>query len=688
MNACKWLLLPAFAAGLACGVAAANPYYNAVLNDNPALYWTFDEATGAALNYGYLAGGNLSGQNGVRGASTTTAGGVNLGTAAQSDGSKWFFTDDSGGSRPLGTVMDSYIIEMWTRADAPPTVSQYIMEVGTSDVDPNRPAVIYNSNPQALEMFGGGGRTGAGGPTALSDGQWRHVVVGRDAASGSHTFIINGGTPQTFTDFNQPFYADNRAITLGAASNGSAGYRGSLDEYAVYDLSGATAAEFNAKMAEIAAHRTVAADAATASAMTAYTWEVLKANPRFYWNFNEATPQGNAVDLVRGQANDQLVAQGGARRKVGASENLGYTAAFDGADQFAASALADGSMPGPWAIEMWLQAEGSLDGSRNDYLLNAGDNNPALIYDFNYGGTNKLELYSTAGRTAGNGPSIGDSDWHHVVATFYGNGAGFGVADRVDFAIDGVVLEDVGRNTFSSGFDLNGALRIGAALAAGQNGFQGKIDEVALYDLSGLTEAQVAARAQQIASHYALRNEPAATPLRYVDREQISYSYGTQPSGSYPDSSGRELVDGMIGSTTTSLANLNDWVGIQNLDPQMTFDLGRPMSLDSIWVDYLGGGRSGIHAPAQLDVRLSPDGIDFGDPFTFSDFNNAGGTSRYWNRRLIADMGGAYGRYVQLAFTRGGEWTFLSEVQFVVPEPGAALLLLSALVAVLSMRRR
>ncbi len=691
MNVCKSLVLPTLAVGwvgVAVTVAAANPYFSAVLRDSPALYWTFDEGSGTALNYGYLPGGNL-GAEATRGTSTTTAGGASLGLAAQFDGSTRFSTSLPVGSVPLGGEMQSYVIEMWVQSSAPTTSNQYLMEVFQGDG--NRPAVIYNfEGPQALEVFGGGGRTGAGGPTALADGQWHRVVMGLDAQGGNHSFIIDGGVPQTFTGFDRAFRADGSHIYLGGTHLGGL-FTGSIDEMAVYDLSGMNSVDFNARMSQIAGHRNISADSPVPGTMTAYTWEVLKANPRFYWNFNEPSPQGNAVDLVRGQANDELTAYGGARRKLGASENLGLTAAFDGADHFAASALGDGEMPGAWAVEMWLQADGSLDGNRSDYLLNVGNNNnnPALIYDFDYGGgdTNKIELYSAAGRTAGNGPSVGDNDWHHVVATFYGNGAGLGVADRVDFAVDGVVMANVGRNGFSSRFDLNTTLRIGAALAAGEGGFQGKIDEVAFYDLSGLTEAQVAARTAQLASHYHLLNEPAATALRFVEREQISYTYVTPPHANYPDSSGRKLLDGVIGSTGTGLVSA-DWAGIENADPQITFDLGSPMPLDSIWIDYLAGGRWGIHAPTSLDVLLSLDGINFGDPLTFTHFNNAGSLDYFWNRRLIAEMGGAYGRYVRLDFTRGGDWTFLGEVQFVVPEPGAGLLLLSALGCALLVRRR
>ncbi len=439
-----------------------------------------------------------------------------------------------------------------------------------------------------------------------------------------------------------------------------------------------------------------AAGAARADAMTAYTWEILKANPRFYWNFNELTPAGGAVDLVRGQANDTLLPHNNATTAAGASANLGNTAAFDGSSGFQAAAANDGTMPGAWAVELWLQA----DTTNSAYLVTGGSNNPGLIHAYT---GDHIELYrSGSSRTGTLGPRINDNEWHHVVATFYGNN-GFGVADRLDFAIDGVVMPDVGRGGFSAGFDFRTTLTVGAS--GGLTGmFQGKSDEVALYDLSGLTEAQVAARTEQLASHYHLLNAPAETPLRYPDREQISYTYGTQPpaTGNYSDPSLTKLTDGVIGSTDYQSYASGDWVGWSNVDPVITFDLGAPVPLDSVFIDYLVGHRVGIHAPDEVLIEFSMDGSDYasldsivGGSDLFNNFHpvpsgNSDEAFTSYNRRAIVDLEDTWAQYVRMTVTPGGgSWTFLGEVQFVaVPEPGAGLLLLSALACALLVRRR
>jgi len=381
--ALAWGTLPAW----------ADTYFDAVLSDSPAYYWTFDEASGAAWNYGSAGGGNLA-QVGTaaRVASTSTTGGVSLGTTAQFDGSSagWFYTNATGGSILQGPAMDSYAIEMWTRATEH-TAGRYLFEVGLG----NNPSVIYNFNATAMELFSPGGRTGAGGPTTLTDGQWHHVVIGYkdNGASGDvHTFIVDGGTPVNYTNVNnQQFLADNQHFIVGADITGSNRYGGNIDELAVYNLSGLSQAQYDAKLTSIAGHQALAASASAApSTMTAYTWQVLKDNPRFYWSFNESDPMGNALEQVRHQTNDELISSGGARRKPGATANLGYSAGFDGNNLFNAAGLNDGEMPGAWAIEMWVKADGSLAGSRGDYLMAAGTTNanPALIYDYGVGGDN------------------------------------------------------------------------------------------------------------------------------------------------------------------------------------------------------------------------------------------------------------------------------------------------------------
>jgi len=442
---------------------------------------------------------------------------------------------------------------------------------------------------------------------------------------------------------------------------------------------------------------------------TAYNWQMLMDNPRFYWGFNEAGSTDNAVDLVRGQANDELVAYGDATRGVGASENLSLSARFDGNDSFSAVDLGDHEMPGAWAIEFWMKAEGSLAGSRGDYLVHAGGqlnsgpntNNPAAIYDFGVGGDNKLELYSAAGRTAGNGPSINDNDWHHVVMTFFGNGAGFGVADRVDIGVDGGVMANIGRNGFSAGFELDEALRIGAAYANGTNGFQGQLDEVAFYDLSGMSEAQVAARTVQIAGHSSLASQSPDTTLAYIPGVTYQIDPSTPPgSGAYADPGQTKLVDGVIGSTGASPWGSDEWVGWSYDDPIVTFDLQRTKTLDSLFLDYLVSHRVGIYAPDSVTAEFSLDGIDFASlpsiiSTSLNDFDPTPTAFTGWNRRLVLDLAGTAARYVRLTSANDMQWTFLGEAQFVetttagvIPEPFTFLIWAVGLLGLLLVRRR
>jgi hypothetical protein len=439
---------------------------------------------------------------------------------------------------------------------------------------------------------------------------------------------------------------------------------------------------------------------------TAYTFEVIKDNPRFYWNFNELGNMDDAVDIIRRQANDNLVSNFGATRGASFSANLGNAATFDGGnDFFLASGIADYEMPSAWSIELWAKVDGSTAGFREDYLMNAGNlngpnNNPALIYDFSQ---DAMGLFGGGGRTdnVAGAPIVSDNDWHHYVYTFYGNGT-FGVADRVDIAVDGVV-NTVSRGGFSSGFDFTNQLIVGAALTNSANAFQGQIDELAFYDFSGMTQAEIASKVQDIASHYALGSLDAATDKMFVDASQISYSYSGPPAVQYGNSVNRDdvaagtpgsgkLIDGVIASTNTG-TNLSDGSTVGFADPSgvngdngaphpgITFDLGGMYQLDEILVDYIGAnGLAGVEAPESLEVRFSTDGVNFDNLMTFSEFNDEShstlGDGNFFLRRLVAETGGMLASHLQLDFYNDQEWTFLSEIQFigreaVVPEPGA-----------------
>ncbi len=255
-----------------------------------------------------------------------------------------------------------------------------------------------------------------------------------------------------------------------------------------------------------------------APAQTYYSTVVSNDSPMLYWNFDEAS--GNAVQQMplttpTVTTENDLVPVGGATRvsqaDIGGLPKLGNAADLNGANSFENGSLLlpKTSLEGAYAIEFWMQAQGpNTIGSddRQDYLINFGsvpahlDNSPAVIYDFN---ADVLELFGgTGGRTGTLGPAITDSDWHHVLLVYYGNGVD-GVAARVDAYVDGTQVGDNISNGFGKRLNAT-VVRIGAAKPDGSNGFEGRLDEVAVYDLSGLAdETAVAAKAGQMAvDHY------------------------------------------------------------------------------------------------------------------------------------------------------------------------------------------
>jgi hypothetical protein len=254
-----------------------------------------------------------------------------------------------------------------------------------------------------------------------------------------------------------------------------------------------------------------------AQAQTAYSNMVSNDAPVVYWNFDE--PSGNArqvMPVVLDPTVNDLVPVNTATRvshsAIGSGLNLGNAASFLVGDYFMVQALATSPtiVEGPWAIEFWIRLQGSQEFQRNNYLLSfgpGGGNAPAVLFDYIGGAQPRsgLEIYSSAGRS-GAGPLIQDENWHHVVFAFYGNGIA-GVSDRLDIYLDGALAAPNVRATFSSALSLTRFVAgTSAPQFAGLDGFEGELDEIAIYDLTGLTdESQVTAKVSQIAAgHFAL----------------------------------------------------------------------------------------------------------------------------------------------------------------------------------------
>lgn len=240
-------------------------------------------------------------------------------------------------------------------------------------------------------------------------------------------------------------------------------------------------------------------------AATFYSNTVLNDKPVAYWNFDET--DGNAIQQAAltlrpvTTENDLTPGANAGRVSHAAIESglakLGNAADFSVGGFFSASALRTGKpvMTGAYAVEFWMQVQGDNATERADYIMNIGDNGPAMIYDFK---PDQLEMF--AGSRTDNGPLVADAAWHHVLFVYYGDGVD-GVEDRVDAYLDGTPYQNIG-NLYSKRMDLS-QIVVGAALANGANGFQGRTDEVAIYDLSSLLDsAAVTAKVSSMVTNH------------------------------------------------------------------------------------------------------------------------------------------------------------------------------------------
>jgi len=250
---------------------------------------------------------------------------------------------------------------------------------------------------------------------------------------------------------------------------------------------------------------------------TAYAKAVMADKPLFYWNFDEA--DGTALEQMRHLSHQKLYPMGHARRSlhsnIGSGLALGRAADFSKAGSFRSNLLDRGEMSGAWAVEFWAQFTGNLaDHSTQGVMETGADSkygryNPAILFSSPHDGLENTFMMASGGYKAGEnegstrgGPQIADHLWHYVLLIFYGNsGAGFGVADRVDVIVDGVPCT-IARRGFSSGFNMEGLVRVGASRDDLEDSFEGRIDELAFYDLSGLSEKTIESRTAEMARRH------------------------------------------------------------------------------------------------------------------------------------------------------------------------------------------
>lgn len=214
------------------GPVVPNPYDVEVLNDNPIVYYRFEDVSAQAIdssgnnNHGQYMGGIL------QGAPTATP---ELGTALAFDGqSGWV---DVPALAPSGLPQST--IEFWVNAEA--LAAGCCTSVYSSDSFGN--GNLHFNLKAGLDLehaVAGGGPNNVNTPDGAIDfNEWAHVVVTYDTTAGGETiFYING------EEFAAGAHGSANLLTLidgaiGAwnqnGNNPTRFFDGMLDEFAIYD---------------------------------------------------------------------------------------------------------------------------------------------------------------------------------------------------------------------------------------------------------------------------------------------------------------------------------------------------------------------------------------------------------------------------------------------------------------------
>ena len=388
-------------------------YTTVVSNDNPLLYWNFDAGGRNAAQQMPVAFAAITTQNDLiptEGAARVSHGSLNdglkLGNAASLSGSNYFYAADMfTGSTAL---TNAFAVEFWMKSLASNT-STYLYNIGNNDGE-----IIYNFNPDYLELYAGaGGRTGTSGPQ-ITDTNWHYVLCVyygssfKDLADEVDFYVdVTNFYAVKSLDINASLPLNQDFIFGAATTVPQNAFNGILDEFAIYDLSSYT----DLGVAQTAMTNMALAHmfAATNSSTGSYSNAVVASSPYLYWNFDEAS--GPALQLMPitppplNNALNDLVPSSEATYVTHASLNdglqLGDAAQLNGASWFStAGALVSGlpgSINGPWAVEFWMQDTEYPQSDR--YLIEADGtaNIPSVIYGYN--GEN-IEAFGPGGAPA------------------------------------------------------------------------------------------------------------------------------------------------------------------------------------------------------------------------------------------------------------------------------------------------
>ncbi|MGC3957785.1 MAG: LamG domain-containing protein [Verrucomicrobiota bacterium] len=487
--------------------SSSDLYHNTVTNDRPLVYYRLNETTSLVASAATNSGSLGDAGNGVYtlGVAHQVAGAI----VGDSDTAAKFSAlnpnSDNGGVPvivPYNAAFNpagSFTVEAWLR----PTINGNgnaqapLFNRDASDALPNRVGWDFFQRDSSVgwnfRMFNGNGTARVfnitGGPYTV--GQWQHLVAVYDAAIPSATLYLNGVQVAQSTTPNGSF-APNTSFPLAIGSYGDAmqnPFVGDMDEVAIY----ATALS----SAQVLAHYQ---NGLNASRSIPYSTLVATDGAVEYLRFNEtaknvATNSGTLGSSVNGVYNLNVIngVQGPQATNAAGFEASNTAATFNGGTSYIElgnpAAL---NFVGQITLEAWVQPSltPAAPGSFGSIIAHGYDSEIsefALRVDNTSGTPQYVVTTYTPG--LGKGASapvpaadLGTGAWVHLVATFDGQNwnlyrNGVLIASQPDTT--GSILVNYGnwaigaRGRWEDMDVLNSGL---------DRQFQGKIDEVAIYD--------------------------------------------------------------------------------------------------------------------------------------------------------------------------------------------------------------
>ena len=465
-------------------------YESSVLADDPSLYWRMNDTHGTAIadSSDSAEGGTTWGtltynQSGAVPSNNAIAFNGTNASAATTDAfpspsaftvSAWFRTTSTSGGKIIGFGNSQ---QGWDFGGNPQQSSQYDKHVYMTN-DGRLIFGVYNGSFDILSTPSGG----------YNNGQW-HQVVGTQGPTGMAFYVDGARIGRNGVATNQSYtgYWRVGGDNLGAwpSQPSSNFFNGAIDEVAVYDhpLSLSDVTTQYAASGRTPPTSTLPADA--------YGKAVVQSDATSYWRVDE-TSGTNAAD-ASGNGSDGTYSGGYTLNGPSAIGAVGRSFSVDGSTGNLASANST-SGPNVYSEELWFKTDTTSGGK----IIGFGNANNGLsgnydrhVYMLNNGRL-RFGVWNGQPDTVTSPNAYNDNQWHYLVATQGSAG--------MRLYVDGALVDS---NGVSTSQPYGGYWRVGGDNLGGWPDqpssmyFRGAIDEVAIYEGTALTAADVAA-------HYAV----------------------------------------------------------------------------------------------------------------------------------------------------------------------------------------